>query len=629
MSWTGARWVAILLFLVSFGADAAFFYSHRGQIANLAAQVTYRIEDPKSPQSFEQVSRESQGWISQKDKRYVGTTEPASIWIRFDVPAEIKLQHVWLNVPIWEYEEFFVLRDGVLVDRPKAGTALTWDERVPRVTMMPPAAAGFVPVELHPETRTTIYGHLRTENRAGTVYALLVRVWDPQGVLDGERRDRLQQGVFYGIMFFLIAYNLGLFLAVREVSFLYYVLMEAGFAVTWAFFTGLAFEFLTPNHPFVEFKVFWVCGLIGGFGAWQFVRHYLDTARNVPRVDLVLKVVAYGQFIAAPLAFLPIQSEVLMQWMFIVTPVGATTMIIAVAIALKRKHPLALNLLVALTCIGVGVSIVTSTASGWLPQNDWTLHAGQIGSALAGIVLSIGLGYRLQGERTRLARLKRFLSPKVSELIAAGQLDDPLATRRREVTIVFVDLRGFTAFSETAAPEDVLGVLREYHAEIGRLVGKHEGTIEHFAGDGVMIIFNDPAPLPDPALAAVTFAVELRDKVASLSASWRKLGHQLACGLGIAQGYATIGTIGFPGRQDYGVIGAVNNLAARLCAQAAPGQILVSQRVFGRVEERVVAEPVGELSLKGIHAPVPAFSIVALKPPAPASPAGSEALAAT
>jgi class 3 adenylate cyclase len=144
-----------------------------------------------------------------------------------------------------------------------------------------------------------------------------------------------------------------------------------------------------------------------------------------------------------------------------------------------------------------------------------------------------------------------------------------------------------------------------------------------------MIIFNDPAPLPDPALAAVTFAVELRDKVASLSASWRKLGHQLACGLGIAQGYATIGTIGFPGRQDYGVIGAVNNLAARLCAQAAPGQILVSQRVFGRVEERVVAEPVGELSLKGIHAPVPAFSIVALKPPAPASPAGSEALAAT
>jgi len=247
-------------------------------------------------------------------------------------------------------------------------------------------------------------------------------------------------------------------------------------------------------------------------------------------------------------------------------------------------------------------------------MSDWTIHAGQIGSALAGIILSIGLGYRLQGERTRLARLKRFLSPKVSELIAAGQLDDPLATHRREVTIVFVDLRGFTAFSETAAPEDVLGVLREYHGEIGRLVGKYDGTIEHFAGDGVMIIFNDPAPLPDPALSAVAFAVELRDSVARLAESWRRLGHSLACGLGIAQGFATIGTIGFPGRQDYGVIGAVNNLAARLCGQAAAGQVLVSQRVYGRVEDKVVAESVGELNLKGIHAPVPVFSIIGIRP---------------
>ena len=213
----------------------------------------------------------------------------------------------------------------------------------------------------------------------------------------------------------------------------------------------------------------------------------------------------------------------------------------------------------------------------------------------------------------RLARLKRFLSPKVAELIVAGELDDPLATRRREVTIMFVDLRGFAAFSETAAPEDVLGVLREYQGEIGRLVDIHEGTIEHFAGDGVMLIFNDPAPLPDPAFSAVRMAIELRDSVSRLSGSWRKLGYQLHCGIGIAQGYATIGTIGFPGRQDYGVIGAVNNLAARLCTQAAAGQILVSQRVHGRVEDRFEFEPMGEMALKGLHAPVPAYSVVAVK----------------
>jgi class 3 adenylate cyclase len=213
----------------------------------------------------------------------------------------------------------------------------------------------------------------------------------------------------------------------------------------------------------------------------------------------------------------------------------------------------------------------------------------------------------------RLARLKRFLSPKVAELIVAGEMDDPMATRRREVTIMFVDMRGFTAFSETAAPEDVLGVLREYHAEVGRLVNLHEGTIEHFSGDGVMLIFNDPNALPDPALSAVRMAVDLRDAVGRLAQRWQKLGYAIHCGMGIAQGFATIGTIGFPGRQDYGVIGTVNNLAARLCGEAGPGQILISQRVWGRVEEKVEAQPLGELKLKGLHAPVPAFSVTGLK----------------
>jgi class 3 adenylate cyclase len=179
---------------------------------------------------------------------------------------------------------------------------------------------------------------------------------------------------------------------------------------------------------------------------------------------------------------------------------------------------------------------------------------------------------------------------------------------------MFVDLRGFTAFSESAAPEDVLGVLREYHGEIGRLASRHDATIEHFAGDGVMLIFNDPQPLPDPAYSAVSMAAELRDGVGRLAQGWKRLGYDLGCGIGIAQGFATIGTIGFPGRHDYGVIGAVNNLAARLCTQATAGSILVSQRVHARVEDRVVAEPVEPLALKGFQKPVPAYSIVAMKP---------------
>lgn len=209
----------------------------------------------------------------------------------------------------------------------------------------------------------------------------------------------------------------------------------------------------------------------------------------------------------------------------------------------------------------------------------------------------------------RLARLRRFLSPRVAELIVAGKLDDPMTSHRREVVVTFADLRGFTAFTETADPEEVFGVLHAYHGELGRLIARHDGTVEHFAGDGVMIIFNDPQPLPNPALNAVLMALDVRDAVERLSVEWKKRGYRLECGLGIAQGFATIGTIGFEGRFDYGTIGVVTNLAARLCGEAKAGQILVSQRAFGNVEAFVAAEPVGDLTLKGFSKPMAAFSV--------------------
>lgn len=217
------------------------------------------------------------------------------------------------------------------------------------------------------------------------------------------------------------------------------------------------------------------------------------------------------------------------------------------------------------------------------------------------------------GEIERLARLKRFVSPRVGELILAGEVDDPLKTHRREITVVFTDLRGFTAFSDGAEPEEVMGVLREYHATLGRIVIAHEGTVEHFSGDGVMILFNDPLPLEDPELAAIRMALEMRGAVGKLALGWKKRGHDLGFGVGIANGYATLGAIGFEGRRDYGAIGPVTNLSARLCAEAAGGQILVSQRVFGKVEERIEAEHAGEKTLKGFHRPVTAYNVVGLR----------------
>jgi adenylate cyclase len=216
-------------------------------------------------------------------------------------------------------------------------------------------------------------------------------------------------------------------------------------------------------------------------------------------------------------------------------------------------------------------------------------------------------------EMERLGRLQRFLAPQLARVIVESGDERLLESHRREVTVVFCDLRGFTAFAETAEPEDVMGVLGEYHAALGPLIFAYEGTLERFAGDGMMIFFNDPVPCEDPARRAVFMAVEMREQAQALCRAWRRRGHDLDFGVGIAVGYATCGRIGFEGRFDYGAIGTVTNLAARLCGEAKPGQILVTQRVNLAVEELAESEPVGELSLKGLARPVPTFNIVGLR----------------
>ena len=213
----------------------------------------------------------------------------------------------------------------------------------------------------------------------------------------------------------------------------------------------------------------------------------------------------------------------------------------------------------------------------------------------------------------RLGRLKRFFSPQLAELIVAGGAADPLKTHRREVTVVFIDLRGFTSFAETAEPEEVMAMLREYHAEMGRLILEHEGTLERFTGDGMMVFFNDPVEVPNPAERAIRMAVAMRDLVAGLAAQWLKRGWDLALKVGLAQGYATIGAIGFEGRLDYGAIGTVTNLAARLCGEAAGGQILISARVAAAVEGLIDAESLGALTLKGLARSVPIWSVRGLR----------------
>ena len=215
-------------------------------------------------------------------------------------------------------------------------------------------------------------------------------------------------------------------------------------------------------------------------------------------------------------------------------------------------------------------------------------------------------------ERQR-EELSRFLSPQVAALVSSPQGEQLLAGHRRQITAVFCDLRGFTAFAETADPEELFAVLRDYHEAMGALIVGHGGTLEHFAGDGIMIFFNDPVLQADHVERAVRMAVAMRERFADLAVRWRKLGYELAFGVGIAVGYATIGRIGFDGRFDYGAIGNAVILASRLSSEAMGGQILLSQRAFAAVEDVVEADSVGELALKGFSRPVPAVNVIALR----------------
>jgi len=213
------------------------------------------------------------------------------------------------------------------------------------------------------------------------------------------------------------------------------------------------------------------------------------------------------------------------------------------------------------------------------------------------------------GELDRMNRLKGFLSPQIAKLVVSSGDSKLLESHRRDITAVFCDLRGFTAFAESAEPEDIITVLQEYYCCLGESIDRYEGTLQHFAGDGLLIIFNDPIPCSDPSVRAVRMAVEMRSRVAELAGKWRRFGHELGFGIGIAAGHATLGSVGYEGRFHYSATGTVVNLGARLCGQAGDGQILIDGRVQVATEAVASTEPLGDLDLKGFHRAVRAFNV--------------------
>ena len=257
------------------------------------------------------------------------------------------------------------------------------------------------------------------------------------------------------------------------------------------------------------------------------------------------------------------------------------------------------------------IGVVVLVRREALPFTDEQIALVQTFADQAAIaVANARLMEAVERQRTELAR---FVAPQVAELISSRDGEQLLAGHRAYISCLFCDLRGFTAFAETAAPEELFDVLREYHGALGLLVTAYDGTLEHFAGDGVMVFFNDPLALPDHELQAVRFALAAQEGFAPLAENWRKRGTELGLGIGLEAGYATLGRIGYEGRYDYGAIGPVANLASRLSTQAAAGQILIGQRLFAAVEEAVETAPAGELELKGFARPVPAYEVRGLR----------------
>jgi adenylate cyclase len=269
-------------------------------------------------------------------------------------------------------------------------------------------------------------------------------------------------------------------------------------------------------------------------------------------------------------------------------------------------------LIAAIALLWIAAIGVSALADRLVDPLTPSVAAVLVFTATAGTAYSLTLG-----EIERMGRLRRFLPPQVADLIVASGTEKQLESHRREITALFCDLRGFTGFSESSDPEDVMALLRDYHAAIGQIIFKYGGTLERFAGDGVMVIFNDPVPVENPALQAVLMALEMRTAIGGMVEKWRDLGHDLGFGIGIAHGFATLGTIGFEGRFDYAAIGTVSNVASRLCDEAKPGQILISPRVRLAVDKAVTVEPVGELALKGIRRPMMTYNVLEPLPSKP------------
>ena len=638
-----AKCLVFALLVLPLVGSAAFFQRGEGQFLVLNQEIAYRRDLPANA-TITQAMAANEGWIAQSATPFPLTLDPINLWARFELPAVTESRQILLDSSPWERVEYYFVRDGRVVGRQLAGTLVPMSARTTRISMtILFGHSGFVPLELTPQSRLTVFARLMSEQRFRPITRLRFYLWDTEQVLAGERRDRLFQGVYLGIMFVLVIYNLGLFFAIREPSYLYYVILECFGVLVWSAIFGLTSEFLWPNLPTWEFCSLWVSLCLSGWGGCQFIRHYLDTAKYFPRSDRLLKWIALANLPLAPtILVLPvtadIQFEILMgAWAMAEIGVWVAVLILAIV----RRHPLARYFLAAGLASITGSMIVTGAMLDLLPGTDFTLHAGQIGSSITGIILSMGLGFRLrrlqaevterqlaearrQGEHERENRelveahnrgLETKVRERTSELVASQEKSEALLgnilpraiiaelrakgetepRRHEEASILFTDFVGFTQAVSTIPPKRLVQELDEIFRGFDDLTAQHGLEKIKTIGDAYMAASGLPLAATDHAVRCVRAAlaltrfIETRNQTAAMKWGVR---------VGVHSGAVVAGIVG-KHKYAYDVWGDTVNIASRLESASEVNRVNISAYTYELVRETFVCEYRGKHAAKG------------------------------
>ena len=431
--------------------------------------------------------------------------------------------------------------------------------------------------------------------------------------------ESLYFGLVYGALLALLLFNAVLYLSSRDKKYLAYCAFLAAFLVMHATYNGHLFRWVLPASPALSNWAHPVLIYLYCFQGLIFAMVFLDLKQKLPIAYIWTRRLIYAMGLSfvmtALLGGYRGQSTSSILWVVIV----AVAAFALGLLSLQRRNAAARLYLIGSTAGLVCSSITAITAMGVIPYSFWTHRAVDFGMLVDAIMLSLALSARL-GQARRLERLRRFFSPAVAEQLLSASNEELYQPHHREIVVLFLDLRGYTAFTQKHGADEVMRILGEFHAAMGEIIATYEATLERFAGDGMMIFLNDPLEIPDPAVKAANMALEMQARFQELHQIWQQRNYSLSMGIGIAQGMATIGAIGFEGRRDYAAIGGVTNLAARLCSEAGGGQILVSSVVAGNIEKAVRVQSIGALTLKGFPEPVSCFEISPLSRERPIEP---------